>query len=194
MFILVILIPPFVLWRIPELTGSIGFAISAVFAVFILLFYVSMKEFQYPKASALLCTTPYPRSMIVVTKYGFCVTIFAVCSVIYWIETLLLPKLGSFHFEMVIATFAGISLLISIYLPIQFKIGYEKTKFFFVVIIMASPFLLPQLSKISSDSYLVIINSASTLFLCVMVVLVNLILLVASIFISIKIYNQKDLI
>lgn len=194
MFIVVLLIPPFVLWRMPELTGSISFMISAVFAVFMLLMYVSMKEFQYPKASAMLCATPYPRSLVVMSKYGFCVTILAACSMIYWIETLILPKIGSFNFEMVLAAFVGISLLISIYLPIQFKVGYEKTKFFFVVIIMASPFILPQLSKINSNSYLAIVNSIPTALLCVIIGLISLILLTTSIFISVKIYSQKDLI
>lgn len=194
MFIVVLLIPPFILWRMPEVTGSISFVISAVFAVFMLLMYVSMKEFQYPKASAMLCATPYPRSLVVMSKYGFCVTILAVCSMIYWIETLIFPKIGSFNFEMVMAAFVGISLLISIYLPIQFKVGYEKTKFFFVVIIMASPFLLPQLSKINGNSYLAIVNSIPAALLCVMIALISLILLAASIFISVKIYSQKDLI
>ena len=194
MFIVVLLIPPFILWRMPELTGSISYVISVVFAVFMLLMYVSMKEFQYPKASALLCATPYPRSMLVMSKYGFCVTIFAACSVIYWVETLILPKIGSFKFEMMMAAFLGISLLISIYLPIQFKIGYEKTKFFFIVVFMASPILLPQLLKINGNPYLAVIHSIPVALLCVMVVLISLILFAVSILISIRIYSKKDLI
>lgn len=194
MLIVAFFIPLFILWRIPELTGSISFVISAIFSVFILLMYVSMKESQYSKASALLCATPYPRSMVVMSKYGFCVVIFAVCSVIYWAETLIFPKIGSFNFEMVMAVFDGMCLLISIYLPIQFKLGYEKTKFFFIIIIMASPFLLPQLSKINGASYLVFVNSIPAAFLCVIVAFVSLILLAISILISVKIYSQKDLV
>ena len=194
MLVIVLLIPPFILWRMAEGTGYISFIISAVFAVFMLLMYVSMKEFQYPKASALLCATPYPRRMVVISKYGFCVIILVVCSMIYWVETLVLPKIGSFNFEIVMVAFAGISLLIGIYLPIQFKVGYEKTKFFFVVIIMASPFLLPQLSKINGAPYLAIVNSISPAFLCVAIALISLLILATSIFVSVRIYSQKDLI
>ncbi|MCI1951165.1 MAG: ABC-2 transporter permease [Clostridiales bacterium] len=194
MLIVVLLIPPFILWRIPELAGSISFVISAVFAVFMLLMYVSMQEFQYPKASVMLCATPYPRSFVVMSKYGFCIVIFAVCSVIYWIETLLLPRLGSFSFGMMMATFVGISLLISIYLPIQFKIGYEKTKFFFIVVFMASPILLPQLLKINGNPYLAVIQSTPVALFCVIVALVSLAFLAVSILISIRIYSKKDLI
>ncbi|MEE8706524.1 MAG: ABC-2 transporter permease [Oscillospiraceae bacterium] len=194
MFIVVLLIPPFILWRMPKLAGSISFVISAVFAVFMLLMYVSMKEFQYPKASVMLCATPYPRSLIVMSKYGFYVVIFAACCVIYWIETLLLPELGNFNFEMVIAAFAGISLLISIYLPIQFKVGYEKTKFFFIVVFTASPILLPQLLKINGNPYLAVIQSTLVALFCVIVALVSLAFLAVSILISIRIYSKKDLI
>jgi len=197
MLVIVLLIPPFISWRMPEvmpeLTGSISFVVSAVFAVFMLLMYVSIKEFQYPKASGLLCAAPYPRSLVVLSKYAFCVVIFAACTVIYWIETLLLPKLGGFHFELVMAAFVGIILIISIYLPIQFKIGYEKTKFFFIVVIMAAPFLLPQLLK-NGNSCLAFFQTIPAALLCVIAATVSLIFLAASIFISIKIYSQKDLV
>lgn len=194
MFIVVLLIPPFITWRIPELAGSISFVISATFAIFMLLMYVSMKEFQYPKASAMLCATPYPRSLIVISKYGFCLVVFAVCCIIYCIEMQFLPERGSFSFETMLAAFVGIFLIVSIYLPIQFKLGYGKTQFFFAVIIVASPVLLPQLSKVNGDSYLAVINSISSALLCVMVALVSLILLAASIFISVRTYSQKDLV
>ncbi|WP_277935551.1 ABC-2 transporter permease [Parablautia muri] len=39
---------------------------------------------------------------------------------------------------------------IGVYLPVQYKLGYEKTKFVFVVVIMAFPFILPQLMKMES--------------------------------------------
>lgn len=198
MFVVVLLIPPFISWRIPEvmpeLTGSISFVISAVFSVFMLLMYVSVKEFQYPKASAMLCAAPYPRSLVVLSKYVFCVVAFAACGMIDWIETLLLPKLGGFPFELVMITFVGIALLISIYLPVQFKIGYEKTKFFFIVVIMAAPFLLPQLLKINGSSWLAFFQTIPTALLCVIAASVSLVLLAASTIISVKIYSKKDLI
>lgn len=194
MLIVVLLIPPFILWRTPELSGSLSFVISVTFAVFILLMYVSMKEFQYPKATALLCATPFPRSLVVMSKYGFCLVVFVICSVLYWIETLILPKVGEFHFDTVLAVFTGISLIISIYLPVQFKLGYEKTKFFFIVVIMATPFLLPQLTKIGGSSFLTALSSIPDALLLVILVIISFLVLVSSLLISIKIYSQKDLI
>lgn len=195
MIIVVLLIPPFILHSLPsELTGSISFAISAVYAVFMLLMFVCVKEFQFPKAAALLCASPYPRSMIVLSKYCFCIVIFAACCVLYWLETLLLPQLGTLSLETVLAAFAGIVLLISIYLPIQFKLGYVKTRFFFIVVIMVAPFLLPRLPEIGGSPFLTVIRSMPPALLCALLAGFSLLLLILSAIISIGIYKNKDLV
>ncbi|SMG36500.1 ABC-2 transporter permease [Paenibacillus aquistagni] len=193
MLAVAILIPPFMLWRAPEFAGPMSFLLSVIFTVFMLLQYVSMKEYQYPKASTLLCATPYPRSALVKSKYGFCIFIYAFCCVVYWIETLVFPNLGSFSFEMVLVVFLGISIFLGIYLPIQFKLGYEKTKFFFVIIVMASPFLLPQLSKLNIGFDFSVIHSIPDVLLYGIVAIFSLIILAFSIFVSTKIYSQVDL-
>ncbi len=70
--------------------------------IFILTQYVALKEDQYPKATALLCATPYPRKLIVLSKYCFCLIIYAVCCLIYGIDTLIFPKLGTFNVKMAV--------------------------------------------------------------------------------------------
>jgi hypothetical protein len=192
MFGVVLLIPPFILWRIPEeLTGSISFAISAVFAVILLLMYVSLKEFQYTKATALLCAAPIPRRLIVLAKYGFCLTVFAASTLIYGLETLLFPQLGELNIKMLMGTFVGIFLLVSVYLPIQFKFGYEKSKFFFMLVIMLSPFLLPQLIKSIQIPQWVDIRSTPVLLTGVTL---GVMMITLSVLISMTIFNKKDLV
>lgn len=134
-----VLIPPFMLWRAPQYTGVLGFMLSVIFCVFMLLQYVSLKEYQFPKATTLLCAAPYSRRMIVLSKYIFCMAIYSICCVIYGIETLIVPGLGPCDIKLFVLMFFIISVFIGIYLPIQYKLGYEKTKFAFVVVIMASP-------------------------------------------------------
>lgn len=192
MFGVVLLIPPFILWRLPEeLTGSISFAISAVFAVFMLLMYVSLKESQYTKATALLCAAPIPRRLIVLAKYGFCLTVFAACTLIYGLETLLFPQLGGLNIKMLMGAFVGIFLLVSVYLPIQFKFGYEKSKFFFMLVIMLSPILLPLLIKSIQIPQWVDIRSTPVLFTGVTL---GVMMITLSIMISMTIFNKKDLV
>lgn len=82
MLIVSFLIPPIMLWRTPEAAGAMGFTLTIIFSIFMLTQYVSLKEHQYPKAATLLCATPYPRRLIVLSKYLFCLVIYAVCCLI----------------------------------------------------------------------------------------------------------------
>ena len=71
MLIAAILIPPVMRWRTPEFAGTFGFILSVIFSIFMLLQYVSLKEYQFPKAATLLCATPFSKSMMVLSKYIF---------------------------------------------------------------------------------------------------------------------------
>lgn len=73
MLIAAILIPPVMRWRTPEFAGTFGFILSVIFSIFMLLQYVSLKEYQFPKAAMLLCATPFSRSIMVLSKYIFCI-------------------------------------------------------------------------------------------------------------------------
>lgn len=193
MLIVAFAIPLFVLWKAPQIAGSMAFVLSVIYSLFMLLQYVSMKEYQYPKATVLLCATPYPRKKLVQSKYGFCLMIYTACCVIYWIETLLIPMLGKFSLEFALMVFFFISIFIGIYLPVQFKLGYEKTKFIFILVIMSSPFLLAQFAKLGFGITINNINLIPPMFLNGMIILISMFVLIFSIFVSVKIYAEKDL-
>ena len=137
MLVVIALIPPVMRWRTPEFTGVFGFILSVIFGVFMLLQYVSLKEYQFPKAVTLLCATPFSRKTIVSSKYIFCMAIYAICCIVFELETLFMPGLGTSDIKLFAFMFLIVSVFIGIYLPIQYKFGYEKTKFAFGVIIMA---------------------------------------------------------
>lgn len=187
-----ILIPLFMLWRVPENAGAIGFILSVIFSVFLLLQYVSQKEYRFPKASALLCATPYPRKLLVLSKYIFCLTVYAFCCISFWVETMIFPALGGFHIELVVITFFMLTIFLGIYLPTQYKLGYEKTKFALFIIIMASPFILPLLLKMEDGIRLDHINTSSPL-LYGMIFLIGCAVIIISACISIRIYRHADL-
>ena len=86
MLIAAILIPPVMRWRTPEFAGTFGFILSVIFSIFMLLQYVSLKEHQFPKAAMLLCAAPFSRSIMVLSKYIFCIVIYVACCIIFGID------------------------------------------------------------------------------------------------------------
>lgn len=192
MLVAAVLIPLFMFWRAPQYTGVLGFMLSVIFCVFMLLQYVSLKEYQFPKAATLLCATPFSRRMIVLSKYIFCMIAYVICCIIYGIETLIVPGLGSLDIKLFVLMFLLTSVFISVYLPVQYKLGYEKTKFVFFVVIMASPFILPQLMKMENVN-LDFLALLSPIFAYGGIILLSFGILIASVFLSIRFYSSVDL-
>ena len=85
-----------------------------------------------------------------------------------------------------------VSVFIGIYLPIQYKFGYEKTKFALGVIIMASPFILPLLMRAGSLN-LNFLSMFSPYLVYGGIVLIGFAILAISASLSIKIYDKADL-
>lgn len=192
MLVAAVLIPPVMLWRSPQYTGVLGFMLSVIFCVFMLLQYVSLKEYQFPKAATLLCATPYSRKMIVLSKYIFCMAIYVVCCLIYGIETLVLPRLGSCDIKIFVFMLFITSVFIGVYLPVQYKLGYEKTKLAFVVVIMASPIILPLLMKMENVN-LDFLSRLSPILAYGGITLLSLGILIVSTFLSMRFYSNVDL-
>ena len=94
--------------------------------------------------------------------------------------------------ELFILMFFVTSVFIGIYLPIQYKLGYEKTKFAFAVIIIASPFILPMLMRMDTVN-LDFFVSIPAYIVYGGVFAGGFIFLVLSSMLSIKIYNETDL-
>lgn len=187
-----ILIPPFILWRAPEFSGKLGFILSVIFCVLMLLQYVSLKEYQFPKAATLLCITPFSRKMMVLSKYVFCMAIFVACCVIYAIETLVIPGLGTADVTMYFIMLFVTSVFIGVYLPIQYKLGYEKTRFICGVVMVASPFILPYFIKEGSLNF-DFISAASSILVCGGILLASCVVLAVSATLSVKIYGETEL-
>lgn len=192
MLLFILLIPPVMRWRTPEFTGAFGFILSVIFAVFMLLQYVSLKEYQFPKAATLLCATPFTRKAMVLSKYIFCMAIYVICCIAFWIETLVIPGLETADITIFALMFLVTALFIGIYLPVQYKLGYEKTKFAFVVVIMASPIILPLLMRMDGLN-LGFLSMLSPYLICGGIVLIGFVFLAISASLSVKIYTKADL-
>lgn len=194
MLMVAAVIPLFMMWKMPEMNGVISFLFVVIFTELILVQYVSQKEQQYPKASALLCSTPYPRKKLVQAKYVFFLLIFAYCYIIYSLETLLILNIDFLNFNEILGVFNFIALCFGIYMPIQYKFGFEKTKFIFLMILVSTPFVLPSIidklhtSNISFWMKIPLPVQISSL------IILGMMVLFISMQASIKIYEKQDLI
>ena len=197
MFIVSFLIPVFMLWRIQEAleaASAVGFMLAGIFSVFMLAQYVSLKEHQYKKATTLLCATPYPRSLIVISKYCFCIIIYAGCCLIFKIETFIFPQLGAFNAETAVITFLAIVMLLSVYFPVLYKFGYETARLVYIIIIMTSPVLLTYLFKTENGISFAFLNNISAAGIIIPGIAAGAIVFSISAYVSIVIFKKRDLI
>lgn len=190
---LLILIQASHLIQLSQILGLISFVFSVIFSVFMFYQYVLMAEMKYPKAEALLCTTPYSRSTLVKARYAFLLLIFAYCCVAYNVLALLFVKMEFITPLSYLIVLLILVIIFGIYTPIQYKLGYEKTKYFFMILIMGSPLVLTLLIKVNIKVDFTGF-SAMPMFIQYLIPIVAIIaVLFISITLSIKIYSKKEL-
>ena len=104
------------------------------------------------KGSSLLATTPYTRRMLVVGEYSFLFLLFFAYVAIFCSVSQIVPRfLTSPSILTIGLSFCIISFVFSIYIPILYKLGYEKTKFVSFILVFAAPFLSPVIAKFVSE-------------------------------------------
>ena len=103
------------------------------------------------------------------------------------------PKLGTFDIRMAVIIFFTVTVFLSVYFPALYKLGYEKTKFFFVLVIMASPILFAALFKPENKMKFDFLNTVSTTMLIIFGIVISLIIFSISAILSIKFFEKSDL-
>ena len=170
--------------------GSLSFSVMTLFAVLFSLLQAFQKEAMYPKAAAWLCALPYSRRDLVLSKYLYFLGVYLLCCLIYGAETLLVPSLGVFGPAQIIPVFAGAALLFGIYLPFQYRLGYEFTKYFFLFAILIVSFLLPMLFRRLPQKLPAFRMSPGALFI---LLVLSAALLAASAALSVHFYKKRAL-
>ena len=187
-------VPPFLLWRNPELASVLGLVFSIVFGVLMPLMYLGEKENKYANATLLLAATPYPRKWMVVSNLVSLLMLCA-CTLIFWLETLFFPNLGGFNAPVSAVLFFVVAIFLSLYLPLQYKIGYERTKYTFVFVIMATPILTGALDGMPElgAALRALMNALTPSVFFAGMLLLSLALLTASACLSVRFYERADL-
>lgn len=187
--------PIFISYNAASVMGFAAFMITVMFAEYMALQSVSLAETKYPKAEALLCSSPYMRKYMVVARYLFFALLFIIITLIYELVVAVLPDAVTLSlFEISLTLLIG-SILLGICLPLQYKLGYEKMKYVLMVVILLTPFLLPYIVEWLAASNLNIsfIESVSLSMKTALCFALTIVINVLSIVASIHIYKGKEL-
>lgn len=180
--------------NIPE-SGFLGFFASLMVLEYMLFSSISISEDKY-KGAALLCTTPYTRSSLIKSKYIFIFIIFIFICLIYTITSFLSPiEIEYLSILNMGFAFFIVSIYFSLIIPIQYKFGYEKTRYISSMTIMIFPFILPKvIDWLEYTDILVFIETKIPSILIILICYFSAILIAFfSMILSVKIYSKQDL-
>lgn len=176
---------------------TVLFYFLSYFSVYLTLAALSGYEAKFSKADASLCSTPYPRSTLVLARYAYLLCIYLVCLVIHVFWRLILPQAGMLTVLDVFLSLLLNTVIACIYLPIRYRFNQSVATIFLIATYFAALFLLP---NFISDSQLIEIGALlSQLIKLPGAALAGLALAAAlavfalSSFLSIRIYQKKDL-
>lgn len=195
MLILSAIIPLFVVSSVPAMGGTVAFIYTVIFTELIILQSVAAEESKHPKAAALLCAAPYSRKSFVCAKYVFFLLLFTYCYVIFSLVGMINPGVGVVSLSVVLVVFLCGVIIYGVYLPLHFKYGFEKTKFFFMVTIFVISFGTPIFAPYFANNNIdfSVLHSIPAAALNLIMFLASVIILCVSMTLSVKIYSKKDL-
>lgn len=148
MMFFAVIAPPLLLWNMHAENAFVDFYGMMIFflVLFVIVLFlsnsVSLVDETYKKGCAYLCTTPYGRNQIVLSKYAFSYMIFVFYCITYGLTSLLIPKYTiSLTFENIAISFFIVSIFRCVLIPLEFKFGYEKAKYIITLLIIGMPFI-----------------------------------------------------
>lgn len=176
--------------------GAMGFIVSVIFIEFMIYSSVAIVEMKYNKAQLLMCSLPYSRKTLVQSKYCFNIIVFLVCTLTYVIlANVSNARIGNVNTMVISQSFFLVNLFFAIIIPLEYKFGYEKTKYICFLIMYATPFLIGLLSKNISQGNVnldFIEQMSNTQFMLALYV-ITFIIIYISYRISVYIFSNKDL-
>lgn len=184
----ILAIVPFLIMKSTDLESveTIGLIYVGTFIVIVMSQYLAVRDFQFPKAETMLCALPYSRKQLVMARYCLCIVVSFLLACFFALENYLISGIHLIRLESVLLLIFIIFTFVAIYFPIQYYYGYEKTRFIFLVSILLLTFGSSQYN-IKGLSF-----HFSGKQLMFWMLGLSCILLIISICLSIKIYENKD--
>lgn len=171
-----------------------SFFLSTLFIVYLLFNSISMAEDKF-RGAAYLCATPYTRKKLVNAKYMMIAALFLGCYLLYTLTALFGPiEMRMLNLYDIGLAFLILQLAFGIIIPVQYRFGYEKSRYIFFFMIFMTPFVLPNMIKVLQNSNIdVAALPISQPLQGVLFVLLAVAIGAISLFLSIRIYASHDL-
>lgn len=186
-------LPLLLAYKQPQIAGLISLMMAVLISSVAFNLALSEKENQYPKATALLSSTPYMRTKVVYAKYLLYFIIYIICCLASFVEMCFVPQLVvSDCLKAASIVFLIQAIGMGIFLPIQYKFGYEKTKFVCFLLFL-SPFAINATEHIAFPANLVDFFKASPIVLPFALYVLGVLVWLVSLAVSQKIFAKKDL-
>lgn len=125
----------------PDDAAPLILLVCTIYCVFFCLMDLTRKESEFHNAVALIGTTAYSRTLMVVSTYLFSFLLFAGACIVYAIEAVFIPQLREISPLAASVVFFIVALLTSILLTLIYTLGYNKTRYIFSLTILLTPFL-----------------------------------------------------
>ena len=183
-------LPILLVWKQPQMLEVFALPGAVFISSVAFNLAVSEKENMYPKATALLCATPYNRGKLVEEKYLLYFLIYLYCCVAFRIEMEVIPQLAAVDFvRSVVIVFWIQVICMGIFLPIQYRFGYEKTK----LLVVAGPVLMSVANSVVVPATVTQSFSAVPGVMYIVLWVIGGALWLFSMFVSKKIFSSIDL-
>ena len=187
-------LPVLLVWKQPQMLEVFALPGAVFISSVAFNLAVSEKENMYPKATALLCATPYNRGKLVEEKYLLYFLIYLYCCVVFRIEMQVIPQLAAVDFvRSAVIVFWIQVICMGIFLPIQYRFGYEKTKLFAMLLVVAGPVLMSVANSVVVPVTVTQSFSAVPGVMYIVLWAIGGALWIFSMFISKKIFSSIDL-
>lgn len=187
-------LPLLLAYRQPQMAGLTSLMMAVLISSVAFNLALSEKENQYPKATALLSSTPYMRTKVIYAKYLLYLIIYIICCVTSFIEMYFVPQLiVNDYLKVAAIVFLIQAVGMGIFLPIQYKFGYEKTKFVCFLLFL-SPFAISATEYIVLPANIVNFLKASPIFLTFVLYVLGALVWLSSLAVSQKVFAKKDLV
>ena len=187
-------LPVLLVWKQPQMLEVFALPGAVFISSVAFNLAVSEKENMYPKATALLCATPYNRGKLVEEKYLLYFLIYLYCCVVFRIEMQVIPQLAAVDFvPSAVIVFWIQVICMGIFLPIQYRFGYEKTKLFAMLLVVAGPVLMSVANSVVVPVTVTQSFSAVPGVMYIVLWAIGGALWIFSMFISKKIFSSIDL-